>query len=101
MPKFDINEYVWDRTREGPGVVVGYDPRLSLPYTVAEINEQRKLGRVGYRSDETLCRYVRLIVPEDEAVEFLAFSIPNLSDEATNRLRDAIDKRGIEHEYPG
>jgi hypothetical protein len=100
MPKFDINEYVWDRTRDGPGVVVGYDPLLPLPYTVAEINEQRKLGRVGYRSDEALCRYVRLIVPEDEAQFLLAWATNNpIGERANPRIRDALEKRGIEPEY--
>lgn len=97
MPKFAINEYVWDRTREGPGIVVGYDERLALPYTVAEITEQRRLSRIGYRSDDSICRYVRLILPEDEVQRLLRLS----GDEESQspRLREGLEKRGIEPEY--
>lgn len=101
MPKFALNEYVWDRTREGPGMVVGYDERLELPYTVAEINDQRKLGRIGFRSDATLCRYVRVLLPEDEAVAVVmaneVVAVDSL-DGAATRVEDALKRRGIELE---
>lgn len=64
---FQINEYVWDRVREGSAIVIGFSEETGR-YTVAEIVlPARKLGRVALRRAEELCRYVKLIVPEDEA----------------------------------
>jgi len=64
---FQINEYVWDRVREGSAIVIGFSEETGR-YTVAEIVlPARKLGRVALRQAEEICRYVRLIIPEDEA----------------------------------
>lgn len=101
--KFQINEYVWDRTREGPGVIVGYTEGLPLPYSVAEITKNNnRLGRVGYRADRGLCRYVKLIVPEDEALRALDLSDTGAGNEVDDRyhqrVKRALKERGVETE---
>lgn len=106
MTQFSINEYVWDRLRDGPGIVVGISEILELPYSVAEITpDGKKLGRVGYRKDEGLCRYVKLIVPEDEAQLILSTTVgaseragpEELVAETLNgRVAEALVNRGIE-----
>lgn len=103
MTQFQINEYVWDRLRDGPGIVVGINEELELPYSVAEITpDGKKLGRVGYRKDEKLCRYVKLIVPEDEAIRALDLldtgSGIGLDDRLYERIEQALKQRGVEIE---
>jgi hypothetical protein len=103
MTKLLINEYVWDRIRERPGIVIGINEELELPYSVAEIIDAKKLGRVGYRKEEFLCRYVKLIVPEDEAKEALTLLEDaedweyekDLTGKLASRIRDALVKRGV------
>ena len=64
---YEVNEYVWDRVREGPGIVIGLLEETDR-FTVAEIVlPARKLGRVAHRRRDEICRYVHLLLPEDEA----------------------------------
>lgn len=96
---FALYEFVWDRTWGSPAVVVGTE---GDKLTVAEvIGETRDLGRVAHRLPEHLCRYVKLIVPEDEAA---AVQQIGLSDEAWDveltgaffdRLLKARVRRGL------
>lgn len=66
---YEDREYLWDRVRGGPCVVVGTKPDKAL-YVVAEIvGSPPKLGRVASRTEGELCRYVKAIIPEDEAFE--------------------------------
>lgn len=64
---FEPREYVWDRVWESPAVVVSEPQGSPASYTVAEIDQWRRLGRVAQRTENQLCRYVRVILPEDEA----------------------------------
>jgi hypothetical protein len=87
---FQINEYVWDRVREGSAIVIGFSEETGR-YTVAEIVlPARKLGRVALRQAEELCRYVRLIVPEDEAEALDAVLGGTVSEAHPNVLGDSL-----------
>lgn len=102
---FGLREYVWDRVWKSPAIVVGVDETTGF-HTVTEIVlPAQKFGRVARRSEYDLCRYVKLIVPEDEAevaerlVGFSGDALTNMekqlcSDFAT-RTRSARLQRGI------
>lgn len=102
---FEHREYVWDRIWEGPAMVIGVDD-VPDTYTVVEIVlPAQKYGRVARRSEKQLCRYVKLIVPEDEAevaetltgtaADILPGSAQPLADSFAKRVRKAREKRGI------
>lgn len=105
-PDFQINEYVWDRVREGSAIVIGFSEETGR-YRVAEIVlPARKLGRVALRQADEICRYVRLIVPEDEVEALDVVLGGNMSvihpkrlgdslGRFTRRLREARTARGI------
>lgn len=102
---FSVREYVWDVVRDGPAMVIEVDQiddAAVYPYTVVEIINnagRNKLGRVARRGDEQLERYVKLLVPEREAVAHVQRAAPG-GGGAAARLRDrfvtAMEKRGIE-----
>jgi len=92
MPEFEINEYVWDRVRRGPAVVVGNDERVEgFPYTVA------------YRTEIELCYYAKVVMPEDELILHLRLlERAGISKEETYlaaasyaRMKEQAEKRGI------
>lgn len=96
---FAINEFVWDRVWRGPAVVVGTQGDKLI---VAEIiGETRGLGRVAHRDPDQLCRYVKLIVPEDEAAAVQAIDQSDAawdSDLVSSffaRLKEARNRRGL------
>lgn len=64
---FSVLEYVWDYVWGGPAMVIGFQddpPRL----TVAEIVQpDQSWGRVAHRLTKDVCRYVKVLFPEDEA----------------------------------
>lgn len=93
MSKFAVNEYVWDRVREGPAVIVQM-PKEGEPYTVAEIIEYptNHLGRLAHRGEADLCRYVKVLLPEDEAQDAARL----LENPTAHRVAAAMEKRGIE-----
>jgi hypothetical protein len=89
---FQINEYVWDRVREGSAIVIGFSEETGR-YTVAEIVlPARKLGRVALRQTEELCRYVRLIVPEDEVEALDAVLGGTISEAHPKQLGDSLGR---------
>lgn len=106
-PAFQINEYVWDKVRKGPGVVVGIDAATNS-YTVAEIVENagvNRLGRIASRWQWDLGMYVKVVMPEEEAQLLLGLVHsamgktpilePTVAD-SFDRLTLSIQKRGIE-----
>jgi hypothetical protein len=108
MPEFEINEYVWDRVRKGPAIVVGNDERVEgFPYTVAEIITTpfgtQNLGRIAYRTEIELCYYAKVVMPEDELILHLRlleratiFEEENyLAAASFARMKEQAEKRGI------
>lgn len=104
QPDLQINEYVWDRTWDGPAIVTMLEIEAGATrYRVAEINEQRKLGRTAWRDRDQLCRYVRVLIPEDEALAILLKyrkrttpEIVSLMRRARERITKQLQKRGVD-----
>jgi hypothetical protein len=100
--RFAARDYVWDVVRDGPAVIVEVDEiddAAVCPYVVAEIINNaghNRLGGVARRSDSQLERYVKLLVPEREAVAF-ARTGPGgrLIEGLRGRVVVAMEKRGI------
>lgn len=100
---YQEREYLWDRVRGGPCIVVGIKSDKAL-YVVAEIvGSPPKLGRVASRTEGELCRYVKAIIPEDEAFEAETilreatdwdYNGP-LAKQAAGRIQEAREKRGV------
>ena len=108
MPEFSINEYVWDKVREAPAVVIGDEERAEgHPYMVAEIVSNpfgnQTLGRIAHRTEADLCYYAKVVMPEDEVkllLTLLGVIVPlgSLGPEAAasfERIKEQADKRGI------
>lgn len=102
---FGLREYVWDRVWEGPAIVVGVDEKTDLHTVVEIVLPNQKFGRTAKRWPADLCRYVKLIVPEDEAevaetltgtaADILPESVQPLADSFAKRVLRAREKRGI------
>lgn len=99
--KFSDREYLWDRVRQGPCIVIGVHSE-TCRYTVAEIvGSPPKLGRVASRDEEQLCRYVKAIIPEDEAreaqksLELNSMHEHSPVERAARRIEEARIKRGV------
>lgn len=99
---YEVNEYVWDRPRRAPGVVIGVGVGADRPYTVAEIVLPRKhLGRVAHRREDELERYVNLAVPEQVVQRMYALwgeneQFDEVGIEGRSILKAAMESRGIE-----
>lgn len=102
---FGLREYVWDRVWDGPAIVVSVDETTGI-HTVTEIVlPAQKFGRVAHRSEDDLCRYVKLVIPEDEAevaetltgtaADILPEAVEPLADKFAKRVRKAREQRGI------
>lgn len=103
---FELREYVWDRVWKSPAMVVAFKEENER-YTVVEIvSSQQKYGRVAKRVESDICRYVKLIVPEDEAElaeRLVGFGVGEhmtkmereLADDFANRVLGARQRRGI------
>jgi hypothetical protein len=110
--KYRVHEYVWDRVRQGPAIVVGVLGGTNR-LTVAEIVlPDRKLGRVAHRRPSELSRYVHMLVPEDEAeaaevvlgglvkrrgVGLIPDRLLDPLSAFTKRIKEAREERGIIH----
>lgn len=105
--EYRVNEYVWDRPRRGPAVVVAIDLTAPPPiYTVAEIIlSSRQLGRVASRREDELERYVNLSIPEKAAQRLGKLWVTERMDvtdldetdiEMVTILKAAMQQRGIE-----
>jgi hypothetical protein len=102
---FSINEYVWDHTWKGPAIVVGSLEEAGRLAVAEIVLPARRLGRVAHRLPSEICRYVRLIVPEDEAAQVLRVVGSSLDFDQRGdplltafkgRLKAVCDARGIE-----
>lgn len=101
--KFEFNEYVWDRVWDGPAIVVcvdDRDPDDPKPYVVGEITRADKsLHRMACRTEEELCRYVSIKIPEDEALILVrgvdADEHKGAWSRGQDRIREGLELRGI------
>lgn len=101
---FSTNEYVWDHVWKGPAIVVGSLEEAGRLAVAEIVLPARRLGRVAHRRSDQISRYVRLLVPEDEAIQVEGVLEWNLEFhhqgdplliEFNKRLRAACDARGI------
>ena len=94
---FQLHEYVWDLTWESPAIVVQVE---DARYLAAEIDPQRRLGRVAWREAGQLRRYVRVLLPEEEAIAVISAAAVSEYREALgtarNRIAKALMERGVE-----
>lgn len=101
---FSVLEYVWDRVWDGPAIVIGFRDQTRI--TVVEIVQpDLSLGRVAHRQLDEVCRYVKVILPEDEA-QHLQVAAESVADKAVGpmqnelssgakRIMAARDRRGL------
>lgn len=102
---FSLNEYVWDLVWKGPAIVVGSLEEAGRLAVAEIVLPARQLGRVAHRRPSEICRYVRLIVPEEEAMQVHGVLQWNLEFHHAGdpllipfneRLQAACEARGIE-----
>lgn len=99
---FEVREYVWDHVWDGPAIVLKADPE-GAEYQVAEIDEQRRLGRVSWRPSGNLSRYVRVLLPESEAMALVRShrkrttpAYVHAAKRARGRITKQLRKRGVD-----